>query len=178
MRPHGILDAGVRFLSVMHGDIAIAVAGHSTGGHGRHGRGRGRIGAVKNNGLTSRVKRGQDRSAAMMVRMIVPVARGEGRLRLACVIPGHLSSTVVSSRATSRVGIRLLLPRGMIHGEGCSSKGGAVEDEGDEACDEDCDGKGCADGCRKQLSAAPMVTDDKDDGLRSVAASWQSSRAP
>lgn len=114
MRPHGILDAGVSIVGIVHSDIPVAVARRRTSCHGRRG---GWIGAGKVDGV--RMSRGVDlrKSGAMILAVVVAIGRRHGSRRrllmLALIVSRHLTSSVVSSRGPGRVGI--LLPR-RIHG--------------------------------------------------------------
>lgn len=93
MGPHGVFHTCVGVVSVLHGDVAIAVA--------NLGRGYGRAGQVLLRGQSTLV-------------LVVLETSGRLRLRLAIVIISgrHLVAAIVSSRATSRIGVRLPL----IHG--------------------------------------------------------------
>lgn len=114
VRSHGIFDAGMGVVGVVHSNVSVAVA--RRGAHGHWGSG-GRIGIARSrkvDGMTMTigVRVGVDvdlrESGAVILAMVRTVGRG-GRRRLTGIVSGHLSAAVVSSRGTGRVGI--LLPR-------------------------------------------------------------------
>lgn len=97
VRPHGILDTSMSIVSIMHGHIAIAVM-HLRAGHGRRGR-VGTSGGCYNDG-----------GASMIV--VILVASWRLLLMLGREVARHLlvlNGAVVSTRATSGVGVRLPL---------------------------------------------------------------------
>lgn len=114
VRSHGIFDAGMGVVGVVHSNVSVAVARRGTHGHWGSG---GRIGIARSrkvDGMTMTigVRVGVDvdlrESGAVILAMVRTVGR-VGRRRLTGIVSGHLSAAVVSSRGTGRVGI--LLPR-------------------------------------------------------------------
>lgn len=107
MRPHGILDAGVGIVGIMHSDVAVAVA-HVGGGNGG---GNGGGGGIVVDGGRGRSSTRLDGDAA--VELVVFVS--SGRRGLASVVPGHLAAAVMSPRGAGRGRVGIRLPLG-IHG--------------------------------------------------------------
>lgn len=96
MGPHGILDAGVGIVGVVHRNVAVAVA--------QMGGGNGRLNLV--------IRR-VDGGAAVVLVLVVFIC---WRRRLARVVPGHLGAAVVSSRGAGRGRVGIRLPLLVIHG--------------------------------------------------------------
>lgn len=107
MGPHGILDAGVGIVRVVHGDVTVAVA------QMRWGNGRG--GRIVGAGSRRSGGRSVDRDSAM--ELVVFVCGGRRGL-LRSIVSGHLAVAVMSPRSAWRSGVGIRLPLG-IHGWRC-----------------------------------------------------------
>lgn len=107
MRPHRIFDTSMGIVSVVHGDVTVAVA--------KLGRGN-----VRSSGIVVAGSRGSgrtrvDRDSAMELIVFVS-GRRRGLLR--SIVSGHLAGTVMSPRSAGRGGVWVRLPLG-IHGFYC-----------------------------------------------------------
>lgn len=123
MGPHGILDAGVGIVGVVHRDVTVAVA-QMGGGNG----GLGRIRRV-------------DRGAAVVLVVFICWRR-----RLTRVVPGDLGAAVVSSRGAGRGRVGVRLPLLVIHG--MSGRRGGEEKKKERRGEEEEERDGCRQGSR------------------------------
>lgn len=90
MRSHGILDASMGIVCVVHGNIAVTVA-----------KVRSSNGRLLSNGIRSGSGSSSGVNGGSAVVLVVFVC-WRWRLSLARVVPGHLGAAVVSSRSTGR----------------------------------------------------------------------------
>lgn len=90
MRSHGVLDASVGIVCVVHRDVAVSVA-----------KVRSVDGRLLRNGVGSGSGRSSGVNGGAAVVLVVFVC-WRWRLSLARIVPGHLGTAVVSSRSTRR----------------------------------------------------------------------------
>jgi hypothetical protein len=110
MGPHGVLDARVGVVSIVHGNVAVAVA-HLRGCNG----GGGRVTSGSRSGRSSAWMNG---SAAVVLVVLVSARRR----RLGGVVSGHLGVAVVSSRGAGRACGGICLPLGIHGADSCGSR--------------------------------------------------------